>query len=156
MGLRFCTDKPISDEKSPLHAPRRCEVGRYNSAGPKWPHKIQMRHTKLLVSLVLATPLWALAQDGPPCSYGLPCVNPGGSPALVSPNPLGDILQGKTDDTEVQQVDVHLCNGLVGNAWLACNYVNTRGCRKPTWTDWYAARLNAEALRLVASACGWK
>src|SRR5262245_34949298 len=123
---------------------------------PRWPHKILMRHTTLLVSLVLAIPLCALAQDVPPCSYGLPRVNTGGSPELVSPNPLANIIQGKTDDTEVQHVDVHRCGGLVGNSWLACNYVNIHGCRRPTWTDWYAARLNAEAFRLAAAACGWK
>ena len=117
---------------------------------------MQMPYTKLLVSLVLAIPLCAPTQDAPFCSYGLPCVNTGGSPELVSPHPLADILQGKTEDTEVLQVDVHRCGGLVGNAWLACNYVNTRGCRRPTRTDWYAAPLDTETLHLVAVACGWK
>lgn len=115
-----------------------------------------MRHTKLLVSLVLAIPLCALAQDVQPCYYGLPCLNTGGSPELVSPNQLANIIQGRTDDREVQQVDVHLCDGLVGNSWLACNYVNIHGCRRPTWTDWYAAPLDAETLRLAAAPCGWK
>jgi hypothetical protein len=115
-----------------------------------------MRHTKLLVSLVLAIPFCAVAQDVPPCSYGLACFNPGGSPELLSPTPLANILQGNTDDRELQQVDVHRCDGLAGNSWLACNYVSIHGCRRPTATDWYATRLNAEALRLAAEACGWK
>ena len=124
---------------------------------PQWPHKTRMRHIKLLVSLVLAIPLCALAQDVQPCYYGLPCLSPGGSPELVSPNnQLANIIQGRTDDTEAQQVDVHPCDGLVGNSWRACNYhVNIHGCRRPTWTDWYAAPLDAETLRLVAAACRW-
>lgn len=118
--------------------------------------KIEMRHTKFLLPLVLAVPLCALAQDVQPCYYGLPCLSPGGSPELVSPNQLANIFQAKTDDTEIQQVDVHRCDGLVGNTWRACNYVNIRGCRRPKWTDWYAPPLDAETLYVVAVACGWK
>ena len=121
-----------------------------------------MRHTKLLVSLVfvslvLAIPFCALAQDVKPCYYGLPCLSPGGSPDLVSPNnQLANIIQGRTDDPEVQQAEVHPCDGLVGSSRLACNYIDIHGCRRPTWTDWYRARLDAESLRLVAAACGWQ
>ena len=115
-----------------------------------------MRHAKFLVSLVLAVPLCALAQNVEPCYYGFACLSPGGSPELVSPNQLARIIQGRTDDLEAQPLDVHRCDGLVGHAWLACNYVITRGCRRPTQTDWYAAPLDAEALHLVAVACGWK
>ena len=115
-----------------------------------------MRHTKFLVSFVLAFPLCALAQNVEPCNYGFACLSPGGSPELVSPNQLARIIQGRTDETEMQPVDVHRCDGLVGNAWVACNYVTTRGCRRPTRTDLYAAPLNTEALHLVAVACGWK
>src|SRR5215831_9304889 len=87
------------------------------------PHKLEMRHTKLLVSLVLAAPLCALAQNVEPCNYGFACLSPGGNPELVSPNQLARIIQGRTDEMEGQQVDVHRCDGLVGHAWLACNYV---------------------------------
>ena len=146
----------VVGSKPQLDSKRLCEVGRCNSASPNGFTKIQMPHTKLLVSLVLAIPFCAPAQDVPPCSYGLPCVNTGGSPGLVSPHPLADIIQGKTEDTEVPQVDVYRCDGLVGNSWLACNYVNTHGCRRPTRTEWYAAPLNAETLRLAAAVCGWK
>jgi hypothetical protein len=121
------------------------------------PHKIHMRHTRFLVPLILAVPLCALAQNLEPCNYGLACLSPGGSPELVSPNnQLANIIQGKTDDTEAQPGGVHRCDGLVGNAWLACNYITAHGCRRPTWTDLYRARLDAETLRLVAVACGWK
>jgi hypothetical protein len=118
--------------------------------------KIEMFHTKFLFLLVLAVPLCALAQDVEPCYYGFPCLNPGGSPELVSPNQLANIIQARTDEMEIQRVDVHRCDGLVGTAWLACNYVNIYGCRRPTRTDWYAAPLDAETVHVVAVACGWK
>ena|SRR5215831_8614571 len=131
---------------------------------PGWPHKIRMRHTALLLSLVLALaiPLCAPAQEVQPCYYGLPCLSPGGSPDLVSPNQLARIIQGRTDETEIQQVqqmqriDVHPCDGLAGNSRLACTYINIHGCRRPTSAEWYAARLDAETLRLVAAACRWQ
>src|SRR5262249_22258325 len=79
--------------------------------------------------------------------------HPEGHPARQ----LANIIQGRTDDTEMQPVDVHLCDGLGGNSRRACNYyVNIHGCLRPTWTDWHAARLDAETLRLVAAACGWE
>jgi len=120
------------------------------------PHKIDMRHTKFLVPLVLAVSLCALAQNVEPCYYGLPCLTPGGSPELVSPNQLANIFQGRTDDTEMQRIDVHRCDGLVGNAWLACDYVSIHGCRRPTRTDEYAAPLDAETLHMIAAACEWR
>jgi hypothetical protein len=106
---------------------------------------------KYLVLVLLAVPLTLTAQGTlQPCVYGLPCINVGGSPDVV-PHPDNQfvrLVQGVTDRES--------CDDLMGNDRLACNFVDVHGCRRPVSTDWYAAALDAETLRLVAAACGWK
>lgn len=105
---------------------------------------------KYFVLVLLAVPLTLTAQGTlQPCVYGFACINVGGSPEVV-PNPDNQfvrLVQGVTDRQP--------CDGLMGNYWLACNFVNVHGCRRPVSTDRYAP-LDAETLRLVAAACGWK
>jgi hypothetical protein len=106
---------------------------------------------KYFVLVLLAAPIMLRAQETlQPCVYGFACINVGGSPDVIPhpDNQLVRIFQGATDRES--------CDGLIGNYWAACNYVNVHGCRRPASTDRYAALLDAETLRLVAAACGWK
>jgi hypothetical protein len=118
---------------------------------------------KYLFLIVLAIPLSLTAQQPlQPCVYGLPCINVGGSPQVLprpQDNQLVRLIQGRDLDSEIaggRQIDVRRCDGLTGDRWFACNFVNIHGCGKPGPDDWYSAPLDPGILSLVAEACGWK
>ena len=112
-----------------------------------------------LILVLLTFPLILPAQRPlQPCVYGLPCINAGGSPDVV-PNPdnqLARIIEGVDPDQENLGYNIHRCDGLAGDTWLACNFVNVHGCSRPGPYAAYSAPQDPRILSLVARACGWK